>query len=198
MKPGEHDQRVDRLLRRVHTRFFRGGEVASNGEAVSWENPLDELCAREEEALREASLDAIDATQALIALEVLPDPLVALIREKVFDTFRDYEETFLGWLFDKSPHPLPVLRRLYIYARKKRASLLWNMSYRNLGELFDVSHETLRVETKKHFGYLPGGATKTATARASMRSSAKGNKCRRGGKKAGANDALCDGGGEKR
>ncbi len=178
------DLRVDRLLRRVHTRFFRGADIAPNGEPQTWDNPLDELIEREEAALREASVDAVGVTQAMLGLDVLPDALVALIREQVFDVFREYEETLIAWLFDNSPHPLPVLRRLYLYARKKRAPLVWNMSYRDLGELFDVSHEALRIETKKHFGTLPGGATKTPTARANMAKSAKNNCNRRGGNKA--------------
>ena len=179
------DRRVDALLRRrKFERFHKGPEVSCKGEAQSWSNPLDEVCEREERALREAAIDALEATQEMLALDVLPEPLVALVQGEVFDTFLQYEETLLGWLFDDSPHPLSVLRRLYIYARKKNARLIWNMSYRDLGELFDVSHETLRVETKKLFGDLPGGATKDASARAKMKASAMGNSCRRGGHKA--------------
>lgn len=182
----EHDARVDRLLRRPKfERFHKGPEISvKSGEPQTWNNPLDELIAREEAALCEAAVDSLEACQEMLKLDVLPEPLRELIAAASFDAFRQYEETLMGWLFDDSPHPLAVLRKLYLYARKKNARLIWNMSYRDLGELFGVSYETLRIEAKNHFGDLPGGATKTPSARAKMKAAAMGNTCRKGGKKA--------------
>ena len=57
------------------------------------------------------------------------------------------------------------------------------MGYRELGKMFDVEHETLRMQAKLLFGDLPGGAVKTAEAREAMKASAINNQNRRGGKK---------------
>jgi hypothetical protein len=162
--------------------FHADSPVSRDGGAVDWANPFEELAAREEEALRDASVDAVECTQQLLNLVELPAPLVEKIREVVLDHFRQYEETLLEFLFAAGPHPLEVMRRLFAYVKKKRASLLYNMGFRALGPLLHESHANAALRCKVLFSGLPAGWHKSASARAAMRESAKGNRNRTGGK----------------
>lgn len=180
----KHLARMNSAVRKAHSRFYRTGEKCDlTGHAVETRTPLDELIDREEEAERDAAMDGIEAAQQMLGFDVLPEPLVALVKAAALDHFRQYEATLIEWLFADGPHLIDVARRLFLYVKKKNASLIWNMGYRELGKMFDVEHETLRIQAKLLFGDLPGGAVKTAEARQAMKESAMGNQNRRGGKK---------------
>jgi hypothetical protein len=169
----------------VHTRYFRGrSRCEHTGHEVDYCTPADLLSEREEAEATAAAMESVEAAQEMLRLDVLPEVLRELIHQAAFDAFRQCEEMWIDWLFEDGPSPLLVLRRLYLLVRKKRSQMIWNMGYRDLGKLFDVSHEALRYQCKALFGDAPGGATKTPAARAKMRQSAFGNANRRGGHKA--------------
>jgi hypothetical protein len=183
--PMSHEERVDRVLRRVHRRHFRGHEACTHtGHPIDWNNPLDEIIAREEQAMVEASMEAIETTQAMLGLDVLPEVLAARVREVVFDHFQQLERAFFAFFFADGPEPLKSTQRLFAAAKHHDAELLWNMSFRDLGELFGETGSNVHARQTSLFGELPAGWRKGQTARANMKASAKGNKNRRGGKKA--------------
>lgn len=75
--------------------------------------PFDEL------AEQERRMDAESKEAALISLEA--------------------HFWLLDFLFADGPHPGKVMRRLYAWVKKYRPELVWDMGYRNLGELFGES-----------------------------------------------------------
>jgi len=180
---GDHAKRVDFVLRQVGSRYFRGEEFDID-RGIDTRNPLEELMEREELAEREAAAEALAQAQRLLDLDVLPEPLVAQIREVVFDHFAQYEAALLRWLFAAGPDLLSVVKRLYAYAKHKDASLVWNMGFRDLGDLFGESHGTPHARQASLFTAETAAWQKTRTARAKMAKAQRGNRNRLGGKKA--------------
>lgn len=188
-KPAKsHEDRVAGVLARVHRRQFRCGETChQTGHPIDYSNPLEELIQREELALVESTIDALEITQQTLGLDILPEPLMEKIREAVFDHFRQLEDAFFQWFFAGGPHPLFATQRLFAAAKHHDASLVWNMSFRDLGDLFDETGSNVHARQDALFGELPAGWRKGRDARDKMRASAMGNACRRGGKKAQGN-----------
>lgn len=174
--------RMDALVRAVGQRFHKGPALAQDhATPVDWNNPLDELIAREEEAQRDAALAAMEFL--LTEGAELPLWFRERVQIMVFEQFQQYENALLEWIFASGPHPLQVLRRLFAYTKMKRASLLWNMGFRSLGALLHESHENMRLLTKSLFGNLPAAWKKGTMACQRMATSAQGNNNRQGGKK---------------
>lgn len=178
-------QRMNDVVRSARHRFFKGAATGFNDnderEGVTWDNPLDELIAREEQAQRDAALASIDFLIAEGA--ELPLWFQERVKAMVFEQFQQYENALLEWIFAAGPHPIEVMKRLFAYAKMKRASLLWNMGFRALGKLFKESHENFRLLTRMLFADAPAGWKKGRDARDKMKASAQGNNNRRGGNK---------------
>lgn len=173
--------RCNRILRRAGHRFFKGGDMAAFEGPVDWQNPLDELIAREEAAERDA---AFEAMELLISDGAeLPLVLVEKVNEAVRAGFQQYESAFLRWLFAAGPHPLEVIRRLFAYAKMRDADLLWKMGFRDIGPLLKETHAAAALRCKILFGDTPAGWRKRTEAREAMRRAALGNCNRRGGNK---------------
>lgn len=188
-------QEMDAIVRKASARFHKGpaigfGDGGQDGESrprvpVEYGNPLDELCAREDAAERDAAFAAIEmllAEGAELPL-MFQEKVQEAARAAAIDQFRQYEETFMEWLFSAGPHPLEVLRRLFGYVKMKRASLLWNMGFRDVGPLLGETHAAAALRCKLLFGETPAGWKKKLQARLKMQEAALGNCNRRGGKK---------------
>ena len=173
-------KRLDSIVRAAHTRFAKGCPTAPGGEAVDWLNPLDELIAKEEGALADAEKDVLGLAADG---DCIPEALRALIREAVFDEFRQFQDGFLEWLFAAGPHPLEVMRRLFAYTKMHRASLLLNMGFRQIGPLLDETHAAAAHRCKVLFGDVPAGWKKPGEAVERMREAQLGNGNRRNGKR---------------
>lgn len=178
-------ERIDRILYGARERFFRGqSKCDRTGDPVDYITPLDEVCAEEERLEHAAAVEALEATQMMLQLEQLPEPLAAMVRSFAFDSYRQCEEMWLDWLFQEGPSPLIVMKRLFAYVKMKRASLIWNMSFRDLGALFSETHAAFAMRCKVLFGDTPAGWKKPADARRNMQAAQMGNSNRRGGKRA--------------
>lgn len=178
----ENMKRMDEIVSAARHKFSRGSRVAGDGEPVDWANPLEELIAREEMAIEDAQVRALEVIGGE-TIEKLPEALQRRIREIVFDEFRSYEETLMEWLFAAGPHPLEVIRRLFAYAKMKRASLLWNMGFRQIGPLLKETGAAMQWRCRMLFGDTPAGWSKPAGAVEKMRAAQKKNLNRLGGKK---------------
>lgn len=180
--PQDPLSRVEAVLSRVkHRMLHHDDSVDLSGEPVTWRTPLDELIEREEAAI-EAADERSAALLAVLAGE-LPERLREQMRDFVKEEFASMERAWLGWVFADGPHLLDVLRRIYLYAKHKRADLLWNMNFRDLGDLFDKSHAAMHTQSKVLFGAVPAGWKKPAGACRRMSEAQRGNANRRGGKK---------------
>ena len=177
-------ERMDTVVRAARHRFHKGAAQVYQDEqlhGVDWNNPLDELIAREEQAQRDAAL----ASMEIVIAEGVELPLwfQEKIKAEVEQQFYQYENALIEWIFAAGPHPLQVIRRLFAYVKMKRATLLWNMGFRALGKLLKESHENMRLLTEALFGDTPAGWKKRDEAKRRMAESAKGNCNRRGGHK---------------
>jgi hypothetical protein len=173
-------ERMDDILRKAHRRLHKGAAQSLSGEPVDWDDPFEELARREEEALRTAAIDAVAVAQMVFDVVELPAPLVERVHALVFDEFRQYEEGLIEWLFAAGPHPLEVMRRLFAYVKMKRASLLWNMGFREIGPLLQESHGAAQWRCKRLFGKTPAGWKKSDSSVERMRKAQRGNKNRLG------------------
>ena len=173
-------ERVDGIMDGAR-HHFRGRTVAGNGDVIDWANPLDELIAKEDQALQEAEARALRVL-GLDEVE-LPALVRERIRQEVWDEFRGYEEAFLEWLFAAGPHPLEVMRRLFAYCKMHRASLLWNMGFRQIGPLLKETHAAAQARCRALFGKTKAGWSKPSGAVEKMRAAQRGNCNRLGGKK---------------
>jgi len=190
LKPGEDDMeaiqemlRIKAVLAGAHHRFCKSNSspVSPAGDAVDWASPLEELMAREEEALVDAEARAMKVL-GLEGIE-LPEAVRERIREEVFCQFRQYEETLLEWIFAAGPNPLDVMKRLFCYVKMKRASLIYNMGFRQIGKLLKETGAAAQLRCRALFGTTPAGWSKPATAVARMRDAQQGNVNRLGGRK---------------
>jgi len=178
----EHElRRMDAIVGAAHRKFTKGATVSLGGEGVDWSNPLDELIAREEQAIEEAQIRAL----RVLCVEgvELPPEVMERIRQEVFDEFRQYEDGLMEWIFAAGPHPLDVLRRLFAYTKMKRASLLWNMGFRKIGPLLKETHAAAQLRCRALFGSISTGWSKPAEAVKRMRVAQRGNFNRLGGRK---------------
>jgi len=175
--------RMDAILRRRAGKHHlnRTDESLGNGERISWGDPFEELAEREEAAIREATVNALDAAQKILALDTVPEALVDRIRELVFEEFCQYEATLMEWLFAAGPHPLEVMRRLFAFVKKRSSRLLWDMGFREIGPLLKETHAAAALRCRVLFGALPSGWDKSDSARENMRTAQMGNHNRRGG-----------------
>jgi hypothetical protein len=173
-------------LRQAHTEYFRGvSQVDHDGHRapVDVRNPLEELIAIEDEAARAAAMESLAVAQRVLDLQVIPEALAEQVREMAFEQFRCYQDALVELLFEEGPHPLAVMKRVFAFVKHYRASLVWNMSFRNLGDLFAETHAAAHARSRAMFGETPAGWRKTREARANMRAAQRGNCNRRGGKK---------------
>lgn len=159
----------EKVLKQAHTRFFRGKAVADSGERIDWENPLD--------ALAEADRDAEDEIDISFAEDE------SRAKQIAFDAYRSFHDDFIAWLFEAGPNPVEVTKRLFAYAKAKNAELLWNMNFRDLGELFGETHAAFHARSKNILNGATAPWCKGRDARAEMAKSARGNKNRSGGAK---------------
>ncbi len=160
-------RRMDDLVRHANQKFRKGAATARGGEAVEWRSPLDELIALEEQAAADLAGEVDDEGAQRVAWEL----------------FRNYEDALMEWLFAAGPHPLEVMRRLFAYTKMKRASLLLNMGFRQVGPLLKETHAAAQLRCRALFGDTPAGWKKPAESVERMRRAARGNCNRRGGKK---------------
>lgn len=178
------EERVPLVLQRAHSRFYRLSKHDEAGREVDYHNPLEELMAREEMAQAEALVDSVVLTQRMMNFEVIPPVLVCQIQEIVLEQFAQLENLLIDWIFNRAPDPLHVTKRVFAWAKQKRPDLLWNMNFRDLGDLFGETHATSHARQKALFKAEPIGWRKGAMARKKMAAAQKGNANRRGGKKA--------------
>lgn len=101
----------------------------------------------------------------------------------------------LDWIFEKGPDPRVATQRLYTLAKELRPAALGGLSHEQIGLLLGETRANGSARALMIFGGLKaaagltgdfGAAHKSATARAKMAESAKGNTNRRGGKRAAA------------
>lgn len=175
-------QRVNGILRRMHGRYFRGAAKCDvTGHPVEWRTPLDEVMEREEAELREAHETVVECVADMVGVDRLPDWLEDRILETVFERFQSIEKDWLGWFFEGGPHPIHVLRRLVLYAKVKKPDLIWNASFRDLGDLFNETHAAMHALCKKLFQDVPAPWKKMPESCRRMADAQRGNTNRRGG-----------------
>lgn len=89
---------------------------------------------------------------------------------------------FMGWIFAAGPHPAVVVRRVFCIAKAVRPELIANMDFRDLGIIFNESHEASRKRLAKmicepveaaggtfHVPSMRGESTRQANAAAARR-----------------------------
>jgi hypothetical protein len=166
------------------TGFCSTSKFTPDGTPVTWDNPFEQLARREEEAMREATVEVIDAAQEILDLEKIPQPLAERIHASVFEEFRGFEAEFLQWLFAAGPNVLEVVRRLFAYAKIRNPDLLWKMGFRDIGPLLKETHASAALRCKALFGDIPAGWKKDPESCRRMKAAAMGNHNRQGGKRA--------------
>jgi hypothetical protein len=182
--PQEHLDRIRRVLSRVSARAYRVGDYChQTGDAVETRTPLDDVMEAEERAESAAALESLDLAQLMLGLDGIPEPLAAMIRSYVDEVSRQNEDRWLDWLFEEGPDPLIVMKRLFALVKVKRPRLVWKMSFRDLGKLFDETHAAFASRCMVLFGEEPAEWKKPEAARLAMQKAQLGNSNRKGGKK---------------
>jgi hypothetical protein len=200
----EHAERIERVIKRLTVRAgnLQQGDAAAHGdgeehawEAVEWRNPLTALIEAEDRAKRDLDEETAGLGERLLGglrKRMRPSQMKAeifrFITEQVgriaFEKFDQFLAEFVEWVMASGMHPLDVLKRWFAFVKYKRADLLLNAGFRDLGELLFERGATTHARCRALFGEAPAGWKKTATAREAMRASAIGNQNRRGGLKA--------------
>jgi hypothetical protein len=115
----------------------------------------------------------------LAAEEQLPDDEQRIRSEAI--------SGFILWLFEESPHPAPVMKKLYAFVRMVRPETLWNMPGTDIAAIFGQGRAAesarcnlLLEKLKLKAGYknLSMPFQKSATAKQKYAEAQRGNKHR--------------------
>lgn len=196
----EHLERVDGVLRKVHARrngramLCQGGEISLEGDGTDWKHPLQELMEAEERAENEMAAEVADVSARVneglrarlgdsAEVEKVTGFLEGRAQEVAFAVVDGERANFVEWIFAEGPNPLEVVRRIFAYAKQKRPDLLWNMSFRELGDLLGETHATVHARCARLFKGMPAGWKKSPAACRNMSEAQRGNNNRRHGKR---------------
>ena len=201
-----HLERVNEVLNRLHVQRGHGAmlqvgdEIALDGEAVEWRNPLTEICDAEERIVNDLAGNTADTSSRLKAgladripegelRDRLENFLDGAAQELAADAFSSLIAAFLEWIFSAGPNPLDVVKRLIAFTKLKRPDLLRNASFRDLGDLLNEKHATMHARCDalfeglpallKHAFNAPTFWKKTATACRNMAKAQEGNSTRK-------------------
>jgi ElaB/YqjD/DUF883 family membrane-anchored ribosome-binding protein len=156
------EDRVDRVDAVLGAVFRRNGH-----EAIEARTAVDDLLARETAELQEEPGRVAEVRSETVA-------------------------RMLEFFFAGGPHPSAVMRRVYAWAKKFRPDLILNMSLRDMGILFDESHEAVRSRIELLFDKAEAARGAKAVrapwqrgekTRERCRKAQRGNRNRVGGRK---------------